>query len=149
MMRAVAETHDQPRGRTARDRAAAGFLLLLMAVGCVVTWIGVPLGCMWLAGELTDGFGTHFLIALPMTVLTILLCVLGLFWLNRLYLRVTLGPSLEIDAEDEEDEEERPWMRGPLEPMLVGVDFPGADRAIRLVLLPRREPAAAGDLIRG
>ena len=118
-MRAVAEIHDEPPGRTARDRAAAAFLLVLMAVGCVVTWIGVPLGCMWLAGELTDGFGTHFVIALPLTVLAIVICVSGLFWINRLYLRVTLGPAMGLDDEDL-DPEERRWMRGPLEPILVG-----------------------------
>jgi NADH:ubiquinone oxidoreductase subunit 5 (subunit L)/multisubunit Na+/H+ antiporter MnhA subunit len=125
MMQAVAETTHHAAGRRPRDRLAAGFLLVLMLLGCVVTWVGVPVACMWAAGELTDGFGTHFLIALPMTVLTILLCMLGLFWLNRLYLRVTLGSSLEIDAEGEEDEEERTWMRGPLEPMLVGSIFLG------------------------
>jgi hypothetical protein len=38
--------------------------------------------------------------------------------LNRLYLRVTLDPA-QMD-EDEDDEEEGRWMRGPLEPLLVG-----------------------------
>jgi len=105
-----------------RDRLAAAFLFVLMALGCVITWIGVPLGCMWFAGELTEVPGTHFLIALPLTTLMIIVCVSGLFWINRLYLRVTLGPSLGADEDLDEDEaaEERRWMRGPLEPMLVG-----------------------------
>ena len=30
------------------------FLVLLMAVGSVVMWIGVPLGLIWLASSLTD-----------------------------------------------------------------------------------------------
>jgi hypothetical protein len=118
MMQAVAESTHPGAGRRPRDRLAAAFLLALMALGCIVTWVGVPVACMWLAGELTDGFGTHFLIALPLSVLTILVCMTVLFWLNRLYLRVTLGPSMGLDAEDL-DEEERRWMRGPLEPMLV------------------------------
>jgi hypothetical protein len=118
MMETVAESTQPGTGRRPQDRLAAGFLLALMLVGCVVTWIGVPIASMWLAGELTDGFGTHFVIALPLTVLTILLFMTGLFWLNRLYLRVTLGPSMGLDDEDLEEEERR-WMRGPLEPMLV------------------------------
>ena len=101
-----------------RDRFAAGFLLVLMLAGSIGTWVGVPLGCMWLAGELTDSFGTHFLIALPLTVVAVVVSVRGLFWLNRLYLRVTLGPAMGLDDEELEEEERR-WMRGPLEPILI------------------------------
>jgi hypothetical protein len=119
MMDAVAESTRSGTGRRRQDRLVAGFLFALMAVGCLVTWIGVPIACMWFAGELTEEPGTHFLIALPATVLLIIVCVSGLFWINRLYLRVTLGPSLGADDEEEDDEERR-WMRGPLEPMLVG-----------------------------
>jgi hypothetical protein len=46
-----------------------------------------------------------------------LACASGLFWINRLYLRVTLATE---DEDDDDDEEERRWMHGPLEPMLVG-----------------------------
>jgi hypothetical protein len=105
----------EPRARTA-DRLAAGFLLLLMALGTLVLWIGVPVGCLWVASKLAGSSGEHFLIALPMCLAGMGLFGALLVWVNRLYLRV-LGPT--ISAEDEEDEVER-VLRGPLEPLLVG-----------------------------
>jgi hypothetical protein len=118
MMEAVGENTRPASGRRPQDRLAAAFLLALMAVGCAVTWVAVPVACMWLAGELTDNFGTHFVIALPASVLGIVVSVMGLLRINRLYLRVTLGPTMGLD-DDDLDQEERRWMRGPLEPMLI------------------------------
>src|SRR5687768_7437649 len=119
MTGAVAQTTHPRAARRLQDRLAAGFLLALMALGCAVMWIGAPASGLWLAGELTESRATHLLIALPAVLGAIVLCASGLSRLNRLYLRVTLGPSMGLDDEDV-DEEERRRMRGPLEPMLVG-----------------------------
>jgi hypothetical protein len=52
-----ATTTDAParsRGQKLLWSPVAIFLVLLMAVGSVVMWIGVPLGLIWLASSLTD-----------------------------------------------------------------------------------------------
>ena len=92
---------------------AAALLVAAMIVGSALVWIGIPLGCMWLAGQLTDNFGAHMPMALAMILPAVLVGTLGLGWLNNLYLRVT----------GDEGEGSRSWRvrrRGPLEPILIG-----------------------------
>jgi hypothetical protein len=103
----------------AGGRLAAAFLFCLMAIGSLVLWTAVPAGCLWLAGELTDEIGTHFLIALPLTVVCVGLFAALLFRVNHLYLRIT-GALIQLPEDEEDDEEEPRLPRGPLEPMLVG-----------------------------
>jgi hypothetical protein len=107
-----------PRGR---ERLAAAFLLALMAIGCLVLWIGIPIGSMWASSQAVETSAEHFVVALPLTLVAMILFARALFWLNRLYLRVTLASRPDVVDEDEWDEElEGPrWARGPLEPMLV------------------------------
>ncbi len=96
------------------DRLAAAFLLVLMTVGSLVLWIGVPLGCLYVASKLADTLAEHFVIVLPMAIAA--MCAWGwfLFWLNGLYLRIT-------GFFDEQDPDEPPRrIRGPLEPIIVG-----------------------------
>jgi hypothetical protein len=97
-----------------RERAIAAFLLLLMVLGSVVLWVGVPVGGLWLASKLTDSFGLHMPIALAIIIPALFLGAGALAWLNSLYLRV-------ISA-GEEDPPRMPWQarrRGPLEPILA------------------------------
>jgi hypothetical protein len=101
------------------DRIAAAFLFALMAVGSLVLWTVIPAGCLWIAGELTDEIGTHFLIALPLTVASVGLFAALLFRVNQLYLRIT-GALIQVPEDEEDDEAEPRLPRGPLEPMLVG-----------------------------
>ncbi len=92
-----------------RDRVSAWFVLVLMAAGCLALWIALPLGAMWVAGELTDSFGLHMPLAMVLAVTAMLAVGAGLGWLNELYLRITFRGS-------EDDEVRR---SGPLEPMLI------------------------------
>ena len=95
----------------ARDRLAAGFLLLLMGAGSLVLWIGIPLAGLWFFSKVTDSWNRHFLLSLTLIPVAMALFAPVLFWLNGLYLRVirVLG----------EDDEERRWhTRGPLEVFL-------------------------------
>jgi hypothetical protein len=102
------------------DRLAASFLILLMAVGSLVLWIGIPAFAMWGGGQVTSTAETQFLVALPLTVIGIVLFGVFLAWLNQLYLRVT-GVIAEYEADEEigQDEAKR-MLRGPLEPLLIG-----------------------------
>ena len=108
----MADAHTTP---TARDRIAAGFLLVLLAVGCLVLWIGIPWGGMWLTGEMADSSAAQFLYALALIPATMFVWALGLAWTNNLYLRIA-----GIHRGDEEDEPGS-WgrVRGPLEALLI------------------------------
>jgi hypothetical protein len=98
----------------------SGFLLLLMAVGALLLWIGVPAGWLWIAGQLTEDTAQHFLLSAIGAPVAIIAWARFLFWLNRLYLRVNLGPAAVTRDPDELDDDPPRWVRGPLEPLLVG-----------------------------
>lgn len=107
------------------DRLAAGFLLVLLAVGSLALWMVVPLGWLWLASKVTSSGTEHFLAAMLGMPLALIAFGLGLAWVNRLYMRVvwSWAPALPEPGEgqaDEDDEEEERFPRGPLEPLLVG-----------------------------
>ncbi len=95
----------------ARDRLAAGFLLLLMGAGSLVLWIGIPLAGLWFVSKVTDSWIRHFLLSLTLIPVAMALFAPVLFWLNGLYLRV-------IGVLGEDDEERRWHTRGPLEVFL-------------------------------
>jgi hypothetical protein len=97
-------------GRSPVDRLAAGFLILVLAAGSLMLWIGIPAGGLWAFSKLTDSSNQHFLLSLVFIPLAMALFAPALFWVNGLYMRVTgvLKP--------EEDEEGQHWhVRGPLE----------------------------------
>lgn len=103
---------------TATDRAAAAFLLLLLGVGSLLLWVGVPAAWLWAAGQITAEPAQHILLSILGAPLAIIVWARFLFWLNRLYLRVT---AVAIPEPEDDDEEEEPrWISGPLEPLLVG-----------------------------
>ena len=96
-------------GRRPLDQLASGFLLLLMGVGSLVLWIGLPAGVLWALSRLTDSSTQHFLLALIAVPAAMALFAPALLWLNGLYLRM-------IGALRPEDDEERRWRPGgPLE----------------------------------
>ena len=104
---------------TIGNRLAGGFLVALLAVGCAVLWVGIPVGCLWAASKVTDDAAEHYLIVLPAVPIAMILWGRALFWINRLYVRVRLGSAaVQTDPEAEPDEEPR-WVRGPLEPLLI------------------------------
>lgn len=94
------------------DRLAAGFLLLLLAAGSLVLWIGIPFGLLWFFSHVTDSRIGHFVMSLVLIPLAMVLFSPALFWLNALYLRV--AGVLHAGDEDDDEESERRF-RGPLE----------------------------------
>ncbi len=70
---------------------------------------------MWLASKVTNSIQTHFLVALPLILVSMGLFAALLYRLDRLYLRVT---GAFVPGIDEEEEEPR-IPHGPLEPMII------------------------------
>ena len=97
-----------PSARRALDRAAAGFILVLLAIGSLFLWVGIPFGLLWSFGRMTDSWNGHFLMSVLLIPIAMALFAPALFWLNGLYLRVT-----RVLSDDDEDSERR--LRGPLE----------------------------------
>src|SRR5688500_7453163 len=85
---------------------AAGLLILLMALGSVILWIGIPIGWLYLASQLVDSsqptLGPYILIifGIPITMF-----VFGklLFKLDRVFERIT-GRESTTDFRP-------PWLR--------------------------------------
>ena len=102
-----------------RDRAVAAFLIFVMAIGSLALWTAVPALSLYAASLVTETLPAHFLVALPLTVLAVILFARALFWINRLYLRVTLGSRPAEEDDWDEDLDQPRWARGPLEPLLV------------------------------
>jgi hypothetical protein len=100
----------------ALDRALGALLLLLMVVGALALWIGVPAGVLWGLGKLVDDRTEHLVLGLVAVPLAMVLFGVVLSSLNRTYLRVS---GIEFRS-DEEDGEWVPRLRGPLD-RIVGV----------------------------
>jgi hypothetical protein len=79
----------QPAHRARHERLLAALLIATMVLGAAVVWIGVPIGGMWLAGELTDQFGLHLPLAMALILPGVTIGSLGLAWVNAVYLKVT------------------------------------------------------------
>jgi hypothetical protein len=114
-------TSSVPRADSRRtaDRLAAAFLVAVMAIGCLVLWIGIPVGALYVTSRVAETNGEHLLLVLPTTLTAMIVFAWGLFWVNRLYLRVSADSNATEEWDDEEEEEPR-FARGPLEPLLVG-----------------------------
>ena len=118
-MMLTVDAADTRRGLSGGDRVAAAFILVLLAIGSFAMWVGVPAGWLWVAGQITSDQAQHITLSVIGVPLAIIIWARGLFWLNRLYMRVTMPRLLQEAAEAEEDEEPR-TIRGPLEPLLIG-----------------------------
>jgi hypothetical protein len=105
------------QGLSPVDRLAAGFLLVLLALGSLALWVVVPAGWLWVASKLTNSGTSHFAASILGMPVAIIAFGVVLAWINRLYMRVRWSHVPPPEADDEE--EERRMLRGPLEPLLV------------------------------
>ena len=108
--RARAETPpaERPRslGRTIAAAPAALFLIVLMAIGSVVLWIGIPVGWLYIASLMVDSsqptLGPYILIIFGIPI-TMVIFGKALFTLDRAFERVTNRRS--------ETEFRAPWLK--------------------------------------
>ena len=115
----VVEAIDTRGALSVGDRLVAAFLWILMAVGSFAMWVAVPAGFLWLAGKITSDQTQHITLSVIGVPLAIIIWARGLFWLNRLHMRVTM-PLLIRELEDAPDDEPPRPIRGALEPLMVG-----------------------------
>ena len=113
------EAMDHRNELSTGDRMAAAFLWILMTVGSLAMWVGVPAGWLWVAGKITADQTQHITLSVIGVPLAIIIWARGLFWLNRLHMRITM-PRLMREIEEAPEDEEPRVIRGPLEPLLVG-----------------------------
>ena len=98
----------QPRslGKTIAAAPAALFLILLMAIGSVILWIGIPVGWLYAASLLVDSsqptLGPYILIIFGIPITMFIFGKL-LFTLDRAFERVT-GRTSETDFRP-------PWLK--------------------------------------
>ena len=64
---------------------ASVVLVLLMLVGCLLLWIGVPLGWLWIGSQVqaSASLGTALMVTMAGILVSIFVLVAGLSWLNR------------------------------------------------------------------
>ncbi len=60
-------------------------LVLLMLAGCLFLWVGVPLVWLWIGSqvEASSSLGTALMVTMTGVILTVIVTVAGLAWLNR------------------------------------------------------------------
>jgi uncharacterized membrane protein YbhN (UPF0104 family) len=63
----------------------SGLLVLVMLAGCLFLWIGVPLGWLWIGSQVESSasLGTALIVTMVGIVITVLVVVALLSWLNR------------------------------------------------------------------
>lgn len=96
----AAETQGEPDGRsfwqTVAAKPAAFFLILLMAIGSVFLWLGIPVGWIWGVSQAVDSSEPQlgpYLVILAGIPITMFVVGKVLFKLNDVYARVTGQPS--------------------------------------------------------
>ncbi len=67
-------------------------LALVIIVGSLITWIGIPLMWIWIAGQLIDEYPSIYLLALGACPLTMILWGWLLYRINAIYLELSPPP---------------------------------------------------------
>ncbi len=64
---------------------ASAVLVLLMLLGCLLLWVGVPLGWLWIGSQVqaAASLGTALLVTMAGILASIFALVAALSWLNR------------------------------------------------------------------
>ena len=84
--------------RLLRAAPSAVVLLLMMFIGSLVLWIGVPLGWLWVGSQVqssTDSVGTALLVMVVGVGISLLVLLPVLGWLNRTYAHLREARGLE------------------------------------------------------
>jgi heme/copper-type cytochrome/quinol oxidase subunit 2 len=69
---------------------ASALCILLMLAGCLFLWVGVPLAWLWIGSQVqgSHSLGTALMVMMTGVIVTVVITVAGLSWLNRLHARL-------------------------------------------------------------
>ncbi|HEU4974444.1 MAG TPA: hypothetical protein VFT50_05100 [Baekduia sp.] len=85
-------TEQPPPADAARHRLLGAALVVVMAAGSILMWVGVPVGWMWLGSRMTSStqaqLGPYLLVLLG-TIVSMIAIGKGLGVVNRLHMQVT------------------------------------------------------------
>ncbi len=84
-------------------------LVMIMLVGCLLLWIGVPLAWLWVGSQIqaAASLGTALIVTMAGAITTIIAIVLVLSWVNHKHAEMRARRNHRDEAQ------------GALEPMLV------------------------------
>ena len=80
---------------------ASVLLVVLMLAGCLFLWVGVPLGWLWIGSQIqaSASLGTALMVTMTGVIVTIVLVVAALAWLNRCH--AELREARNLPASDQ------------------------------------------------
>jgi uncharacterized membrane protein YbhN (UPF0104 family) len=60
-------------------------LVVLMFVGCLMLWVGVPLGWLWIGSQIqaSASLGTALMATMAGILISVIVLVMGLSWINH------------------------------------------------------------------
>jgi hypothetical protein len=64
---------------------ASAALVLLMLAGCLLLWVGIPIGWLWIGSQVqaSSSLGTALMVTMAGILVSIVILVYALSWLNR------------------------------------------------------------------
>jgi hypothetical protein len=87
--------------RLLRTGASAVMVLLMMVVGSLVLWVGIPVGWLWVGSQVqgsTNSVGTAFAVALGGAVISIIALATALGWLNHKHQQMLEARGVDLQG---------------------------------------------------
>jgi hypothetical protein len=88
-------------GDLLRAGASALLVVVIMVVGSLVLWVGVPVGWLWIGGQVqgsTDSLGAAIAVTMLGATATIIALAIGLSWLNAKHEELRAARGLELHS---------------------------------------------------
>ncbi|MBA2506861.1 MAG: hypothetical protein H0V29_13115 [Thermoleophilaceae bacterium] len=82
-----------------RAGASGAILIVIMLVGSVVLWVGVPIGWLWVGSQVqgsTNSIGTSLAVAMGGALVSIILIAVGLGWLNHKHMELAEARGVDM-----------------------------------------------------
>jgi hypothetical protein len=88
-------------GDILRTGASALIVIIIMVVGSLVLWVGVPLGWLWIGSQIqgsTGNVGTAIGAMFLGVLVSVVILAMALGWLNRRYMELRRARGLQDTA---------------------------------------------------
>jgi uncharacterized membrane protein YbhN (UPF0104 family) len=76
--------------------SVSGALVIVMLAGCLFLWLGVPLAWLWIGSQIqgSASLGTALMVTMIGILLSVVLIVIGLSWVNRRHVELRASRNL-------------------------------------------------------